>query len=99
MELKKTAVLRIEPQGWTAELPAGVTLLAAAERAGIVLPSSCRNGTCRACRCRMLAGEAFYKIAWPGLSPDEKAEGDVLPCAAFSGGDVVLLAPAAVRFD
>lgn len=98
MELK-AAVLRFEPQGWTAELPAGVTLLVAAERAGIVLPSSCRNGTCRACLCRMTAGEVFYEMAWPGLSREEKAEGDVLPCVAFSRGDVVLEAPAAVRFE
>ena len=94
-----TAILRIEPQGWSAPLPAGTTLLAAAERAGIALASSCRNGTCRACLCRMVAGEVFYEIAWPGLSRDEKADGDVLPCAAFSNGDVVLLAPGAVRFD
>lgn len=97
MELKP-AVLRIEPQGWQVEVPAGATLLAAAEAAGVVLPSSCRNGTCRACICQMTAGEVFYEIAWPGLSRDEKAEGQVLPCVARARGDVVLTAPAALRF-
>ena len=97
MELKP-ASLRVEPHGWEVEVPAGVTLLAAAEAAGVVLPSSCRNGTCRACMCRMTAGEVFYRIEWPGLSREEKAEGYVLPCVARTSGDVVLAAPAAQRF-
>lgn len=97
MELKP-ARLRIEPQGWDVEVPAGVTLLAAAEAAGVVLPSSCRNGTCRACMCRMTAGEVFYEIPWPGLSREEKAEGFVLPCVAYMREDAELTAPAALRF-
>lgn len=95
MELKP-AMLRIEPHGWQAEVPAGITLLAAAEAAGVVLPSSCRNGTCRTCMCRMTAGEVFYKIPWPGLSREEKAEGFVLPCVAYARGDVALSVPSAV---
>lgn len=97
MELKPT-LLRIEPQGWAVEVPAGATLLAAAEAAGVVLPSSCRNGTCRACMCQMTAGEVFYEIPWPGLSREEKAEGFVLPCVAHAKAGVVLEAPAALRF-
>ena len=56
--------------------------LAAAQAAGIKLPSSCRNGTCRACMCLMLEGEIAYRIEWPGLSRDEKEEGWILPCVA-----------------
>jgi len=97
MELKP-ATLRIEPQGWEVEVPATASLLAAAEAAGVVLPSSCRNGTCRACMCRMTAGEVFYEIPWPGLSREEKAEGFVLPCVAHAKVDVVLEAPGALRF-
>ena len=93
-----TATLRIEPQGWEVEVPAGVTLLAAAEAAGVVLPSSCRNGTCRACMCQMPAGKVFYEIPWPGLSREEKADGFVLPCVAYVQEDAVLTAPAALRF-
>lgn len=100
MELSGSArVLRIEPAGWQLTLDAGdgLSLLEAAEAAGIVLPSSCRNGTCRACICPMTAGEVFYRVPWPGLSRDEKQEGFVLPCVAFAKGDVVLEAPGAVR--
>ncbi|WP_295852824.1 2Fe-2S iron-sulfur cluster-binding protein [uncultured Xylophilus sp.] len=89
--------LRIDPQGWTAEAPSALTLREAAAFAGIELPTSCRNGTCRACLCRMTAGAVRYRIAWPGLSADEKAEGYVLPCVAHPTADVVLEAPGAVR--
>ncbi|WPB56141.1 2Fe-2S iron-sulfur cluster-binding protein [Xylophilus sp. GOD-11R] len=102
MELKPAAAattftLRVEPQGWQALAPADVPLLLAAERAGIDMPSSCRNGTCRACLCLKTSGEVTYRIDWPGLSRDEKIEGYVLPCAAYALSDVVLQQPAARR--
>ena len=65
-------------------------LLAAAEAAGRPFPSSCRNGTCRTCIQRMLAGEVRYEIEWPGVLPEERREGWVLPCVAYPAGDIVL---------
>ena len=65
---------------WTAA--EGESLLESAERAGIELLSSCRNGTCRTCMCRLVEGQVRYRIEWPGLSREEKAEGWVLPCVA-----------------
>jgi len=64
----------------------GESLLESAERAGIELLSSCRNGTCRTCMCRLVSGEVRYRIEWPGLSREEKAEGWVLPCVAEPTG-------------
>ena len=87
--------LRIEPQGWVVPLPPGASLLDAALAAGIVLPRSCRNGSCRTCRCRLLAGEVRYRIEWPGLLAEEKAEGWILPCVALADGDVVIEADSA----
>jgi ferredoxin len=93
--------LRLLPHGWTAPLPAGRTLLQAAGAAGIELPSSCRNGTCRACLCRMAEGRVRYRIDWPGVSADERREGWILPCVAVpdeeAPGDIVLESPSAVR--
>lgn len=66
------------------------TLLAAAARAGIELPSSCRNGTCRTCMCQLVAGEVAYRIRWPGLLPEEKAAGWILPCIAYARSPLVL---------
>jgi ferredoxin len=44
-----TVTLTLAPSGLTAPADAGQSLLEAALAAGIRLPSSCRNGTCRAC--------------------------------------------------
>ena len=93
----KRHLLRIEPAGWEVAVPTGQSLLEAALAAGIQMPRSCRNGTCRACMCRMVSGEVGYRVEWPGLSFDEKADGDVLPCVALPLSDVVLAAPDARR--
>jgi ferredoxin len=66
------------------------TLLLAAARAGLEMPSSCRNGSCRTCICRLLEGEVAYRIEWPGVLPEEKAQGFILPCVAHPQSDVVL---------
>jgi ferredoxin len=87
--------LHIAPAGWELEAPARLPLLDAAQAAGIRLPRSCRNGTCRACLCRLVSGTVRYKVEWPGLSPEERAEGWTLPCVALPCTDVVLDVPAA----
>jgi ferredoxin len=65
-------------------------LLHAAARAGVMLSSSCRNGSCRTCMCRLLSGRVGYRIQWPGLLPEEKAEGWILACIAYPESDLVL---------
>ncbi|MDE2397400.1 MAG: 2Fe-2S iron-sulfur cluster binding domain-containing protein [Burkholderiales bacterium] len=87
--------LGVEPGGWSIPVAAGSTLLQAALGAGLRLPSSCRNGTCRECRCRLLAGRARHLIEWPGLSADERREGWILPCVAEPLSDLVIEAPRA----
>jgi ferredoxin len=85
------------PSGLSFGAAAGEPLLAAAERAGLALPSSCRNGTCRTCIVKVEEGSIRHLIEWPGLSADEKREGCVLPCVAQALSDLTLLAPAARR--
>lgn len=80
------------PSGLHCAAAPGQTILAAAEAAGIVLPSSCRNGTCRTCLCKLEQGTVAYLVAWPGLSADEKAEGLILPCVAVPGSNLRLAA-------
>ncbi|MGE8704317.1 MAG: 2Fe-2S iron-sulfur cluster-binding protein [Achromobacter sp.] len=96
----------VQPSGLRFDAPAGTSVLLAAQAAGIKLPSSCRNGTCRACMCLMLEGSVVYGIEWPGLSRDEKEEGWILPCVAQAtsaleiqapGAALIETAPAAVR--
>lgn len=82
------ATLTILPLGVTVPVAPGQSLLEAALAAGVSLPRTCRNGTCRACRCQMRSGAVRYRIDWPGLSPDERDAGDILPCVALPGTDV-----------
>lgn len=77
--------------------PAHSSVLAAAEAAGVDLPGSCRNGTCRTCICRLDSGSVSYLVAWPGLSSDERREGWMLPCVAVPQTDLRITAPAARR--
>ena len=81
---------RLAPGAPVFEAPSDAPLLLAAERAGLALASSCRNGTCRTCICQLVSGRVMYRIEWPGLSAQEKAAGRVLPCAAYPLSDVVL---------
>ncbi|MEW7850219.1 2Fe-2S iron-sulfur cluster-binding protein [Massilia aurea] len=85
------------PLGATVAAGASTTLLQALEAAGIELPSSCRNGTCRTCLCRLQSGTVAYTVEWPGLSLEEKRDGDVLPCVALARSDLVLNVPLARR--
>lgn len=87
--------VRIEPAGLCFQASPSQTVLEAALAAGIELARSCRNGTCRACLCRLHSGQIRYRVEWPGLSADEKAEGLILPCVAVALTDLVLDAPAA----
>ena len=82
----------LTPGGERFDAPADAALLLSAETAGLALPSSCRNGTCRTCICRMTDGQVAYRIDWPGLSAEEKADGFILPCVAYPLSDVVLQA-------
>lgn len=86
---------RVEPHGWVFEAPRHLTLMKAARRAGIDLPRSCQNGTCRACLCQMVSGQVRYRTEWPGLTPEEKDQGLILPCVALPLSDIVLRAPGA----
>ncbi len=66
------------------------TLLLSALAAGHALPGSCRNGVCRSCICRLQSGSITYRMQWPGLSAEEKAEGLFLPCVAYPATDLVM---------
>lgn len=91
--------LRIEPLGWACEAPTDSTLWRSARKAGLRLPSSCLNGTCRACMCHLRSGQVRYSVEWPGVSVDERSEGWILPCVAKPLSDVVLDVPGALLVE
>jgi ferredoxin len=87
--------ITLEPFGWQFTSDGQSSLLEAARHAGFILPSSCRNGTCRTCLCQLRSGQIRYQIEWPGVSIDEKKEGLILPCVALAESSLTLFAPAA----
>lgn len=85
----------VQPLGRSFDADDSMPLVAAARGAGIDLPASCRNGTCRTCMCRLTSGRVGYRIEWPGLTREEKQEGFILPCVAYPESDVVIHVPGA----
>ena len=82
--------VQVQPADLQYDVEGDLTLLEAAEMSRIELPSSCRNGTCRTCICRLVSGEVSYTVEWPGLSAEEKAEGWFLPCVAYPASDLLI---------
>lgn len=39
---------------------------------------------------QLLSGRVAYRIEWPGLLAEEKAEGWILPCVAYPEADLVI---------
>jgi ferredoxin len=83
-------VLTLQPLGWCVRVAPGQSLLEAVRASGVRLRSSCRNGTCRACLCRLVEGEVRWRIDWPGVTAEERAQGLILPCVALAVSDVVI---------
>ncbi|QIK67970.1 hybrid-cluster NAD(P)-dependent oxidoreductase [Nocardioides sp. HDW12B] len=69
--------------------PAGTTVLAAAEQAGVRLPSSCAEGMCGTCKSTLLSGRVEMKHAG-GIRPREIAQDKFLPCCSTPDGDIVV---------
>jgi CDP-4-dehydro-6-deoxyglucose reductase len=89
MALKHT--VRIIPQERSISVAEDVSVLAAAQLAGLPLPHSCRSGRCGSCRARLLSGRVEYRDGPPpGLSPQERSEGFVLLCQALARSDLVV---------
>ena len=84
---------RIEPDGQCFDAWKDRTLLDSMEQGGLPWFSSCRSGSCRTCLSTLVQGEVRYTMEWPGITPEEKAEGCVLPCVAVPLTDVVLRDP------
>jgi len=66
---------------------AGEPLMAALERAGIVLPALCRSGECSLCRTRLLAGRVFQP-AGVKLRTSDRQLGYIHPCLAYPLSDL-----------
>lgn len=84
-----TASVTFARSGCQVACPAGTTVLAAAEQAGVRLPSSCAEGMCGTCKSTLLSGRVDMKHAG-GIRPREVAQDKFLPCCSTPDGDIVV---------
>lgn len=81
----------LQPSGNTFESRDGDSILTCGLEAGHAMPYSCRAGTCRTCRGRVIEGKVDYGTVHPNyLSEADKAEGLALLCQASALSDIVV---------
>src|SRR5512136_2606079 len=82
----------IVPTGQSFAADPGEPVLAAALRAGLNLPHSCKGGHCASCRARILSGTVAYPGGElpAGISEAEAAENYALLCQAVAVTDLVV---------
>lgn len=66
------------------------SILDLADQEGVKIRSSCRAGSCGACKKRKLEGEITYQGEPEALEEEDKQEGYILTCIAYPAGRVVI---------
>jgi ferredoxin-nitrite reductase len=64
------------------------TILETAEKAGVMIESSCLSGTCGTCTQKLLKGEVKYAQDYEAIST--LSEGEVITCCAKPVGQVII---------
>jgi CDP-4-dehydro-6-deoxyglucose reductase, E3 len=81
----------LQPSGARYVVGDGETVLAAALKAGLFLPYSCRSGACRTCKGRVVEGRIDYGRAFERvLTPEERGRGYALLCSAKPLSDLTI---------
>jgi len=83
--------ISIQPAGHAFDAADHQTVLEAALGAGLLLPHSCRDGACGACKGKVVQGTVDYgKYSAGALSAADQAEGYALFCCAKPLSDLVI---------
>lgn len=89
--LMKQFTVTISDSGKEFSVNEGESVLEAALRQGVMLPYSCRNGTCGSCKGNIETGEVHYPFHPPlALERGDIAEGSTLLCQAEPLEDLVI---------
>lgn len=81
--------VRLKGSGTEFEVFGGETVLDAALRQGVVLPYSCRTGSCATCKGRVVSGEIDYgEYQEQALNASEREQGYALLCQAQPWSDL-----------
>ena len=87
----KQFAVTLAGSGKTFQVTEGENILVAALRQGVMLPYSCKNGTCGSCKGRVESGEVHYPFHPPlALENSDIAEGDALMCQAAPLEDLLI---------
>jgi len=76
--------------GHTLRASAGESLLAALEKAGVLVPSICRSGECSMCRVKVVSGRVFQPAGVPVRKSDRQF-GYVHSCVSYPISDLEIL--------
>lgn len=71
----------------TFQVPEDRYILQSAEKQGVELPFSCRNGACTTCAVRVSSGEIYQPEAI-GLSLELQSQGYALLCVSYARSDL-----------
>ncbi|CAM5189593.1 CDP-6-deoxy-delta-3,4-glucoseen reductase [Oligella ureolytica] len=83
--------VEVMPSGHQFVVKEGQIVLDAALDAGVILPYSCRSGSCVSCKGKVLEGDYDPGIGTEQImSPDEMAEGYTLFCQTTAQSDLVI---------
>ena len=85
--------IQVSLAGTEYSFPCGAdqTVLAAAEAAGVPLPSSCCSGVCTTCAARLRSGTVHQPDAM-GVRQELRDQGYALLCVAYPRSDLQVLA-------
>jgi CDP-4-dehydro-6-deoxyglucose reductase len=83
--------VRVEPSGHEFITEANETILAGALRCGVMLPYSCRGGSCGTCKGRIVSGSVDYgTYEEKALAAQERANDLALFCQSVPRSDLVI---------
>ena len=85
----KVFQLEFTKTGRTVECPEGITVMEAARRAGIRVPSSCSKGLCGTCKSKVTSGKVDMKHGG-GIRQREVDNGMALLCCSKPLTDLVI---------
>jgi len=84
-----TVEIRHQGATHTLTVAADQTVLAAAQAAGLDLPSSCNAGVCTTCAAQLLSGSVDQSEGM-GISPELQEQGYALLCVAYPKSNLVV---------
>lgn len=86
--------VKVIPMKTEYKVEVGQDLLSAALKANLNLPHGCKNGTCGACKCKIVSGDfALGKYHPQALTNQEREREIVLSCRAFAKSDLIIEVP------